>query len=755
MKKQLINVIRKMFLVSICILIALPANSWNHNITEFSNTDRSENFQVDKVRPTLLSQFTASSIKIDGNAERAWDMAPASHIEIPMTSNLSAPASGCTTFGDVRSLWDGALMYFLIDVTDNNVTAAGKRATDKDGVEIYFDFLNDKFPKYEEDDGIMRISCEGELTGSGVYTERLKAYAAAPRYNMEKVIIGYSIELAIYIGGIEMKNGSSMGIDFGINDAVLPANTCKYRVFWSDGDNKGLNDNSRWGNVTLTSYDGKMSLVKDTYILSTNVTKAEALTRGIWVSEAELEKALGEAKDALSATTQTKIDAASIVLDLSMKALRRTGKYPDPFDLPAVNHLPDPFTFLNGKKVQSVIDWSARRDEIKDLIQYYEYGYMPNAPEEVTASENNGTVTVSIQDKGKTASFDAKLTIPTVAQCGKKGPYPVIVSIDFRAGAGNAIYLNAGYSVLSLTYTSFASDNRDHKGAFYTLYPYDVTTGSDAGTLLAWAWGASRGVDALFYLAKNNPIYANTFDLGKLVVTGFSRCGKAALVAGLMDERFGVVNPGASGCGGAAVYRYDSFGNTPYRSAPFGNVYSWGIATGCEVLGDRIRHQGHNSNEMLARFLNPGRIYKTNTNGYAERLPYDHHEIIAAIAPRAVIITAAVNDYANAAEGDCISVEGAKPVYRFLGASQNLALNLRTFDEANPQGLGMGHRVDNNQIKNLVNFCNMVLYGIPLTEEFKNKFYTNPYLPTFDTYYSGLASMMPWRNSAPNVTQIK
>jgi hypothetical protein len=189
--------------------------------------------------------------------------------------------------------------------------------------------------------------------------------------------------------------------------------------------------------------------------------------------------------------------------------------------------------------------------------------------------------------------------------------------------------------------------------------------------LLGWAWGASRSIDAMEYLAKNQSEYGGLLDLKKLVVTGFSRCGKAALAAGFLDDRFGVVNPGGSGSGGAAPYRYDSYGNTPFRRAPFGNVYAWGTTPGAEAMGDHVRHQTHNSNEMLARFLNPDRMYKTNTHGYGERLPYDHHEMIAAIAPRAVIIDTSNDDYSNNAEGDSIGFEGAKPVYEYLEQLKN------------------------------------------------------------------------------------
>jgi endo-1,4-beta-xylanase len=315
----------------------------------------------------------------------------------------------------------------------------------------------------------------------------------------------------------------------------------------------------------------------DTFLLNQNTQKANTLLRGIWKSETKLDRAISAAKNVLQAKKQSTIDAANAALDHAIKLLRRNGKYPDPFDLPEINYLPDPFTFFNGRKVKSLNDWIKRRKEIKDLAQYYEFGFMPAAPESViattTGSPTNAALTVTVQDKGGTASFNARLTVPTAAQCGREGPYPV-------ASPGNADFINAGYAVLSFTYSSVASDNTNHTGAFYSLYPYNVITGNDAGVLLGWAWGASRSIDALEYLTKNNSEFANRLDLKKLIVTGFSRCGKAALVAGFLDDRFGVVNPGGSGSGGAAPYRYDSYGNTPFRPCTFWKCVSLGPHTG-------------------------------------------------------------------------------------------------------------------------------------------------------------------------------
>ncbi|MBN1904304.1 MAG: hypothetical protein JW927_04320 [Deltaproteobacteria bacterium] len=689
---------------------------------------------------TLISQFTPSAVNIDGKIDPVWRNAAQSEIKTAMSCDLKAASTDCSVSGRASSLWDGVALYLLIEVIDPDIFTKGRMPADNDGVEIYFDLYNDKNDKYLEDDWQICITANGAISGKGAYQERVKEFAVAPSYDSNDKQVGYKVELALFIGGIPIKNNTPIGIEFSISDASSSTKKCMSWIFWSDGNNRGLDDNRRWGVVTLAGHDEKSPLAPDTYILNKNIKKAEALPKGIWKTETELNDALASAKNGVMSADQSEIDRCSNILDAALKNLRRKGKFPDPMDLPEIKTLPDPFTFFNGSKVKSREEWDMRRDEIKELAQYYEYGSMPGKPDSVTARLTDKGIEITVTDNGKTVTITGLLTLPTVEQCGKEGPYPVIVSIDFWPMKPNEIFLKSGYAVLSITYSSAASDDYEHKGAFYSLYPYDVTTGNDAGTLLAWAWAASRGVDALEYLDKNNPEIKGKIDLNKLVVTGFSRCGKAALAAGLFDNRFKVVSPGASGCGGAAVYRYISSGNE----------YVWGVSPGNEVLPDKIRHQGHNSNEMLARFLNYPRIYETTTHGYGEMLPYDHHEILAAIAPRAVLITTATDDYANNAEGDAIGLEGAKPVYKFLNAEKMLGLNIRTTGEKNPYGFGDGHWQSDTQMQNLVDFSNMVFFGTPLPSEQQKVFYSNPYYPTFEKYYGGIESMMPWIKNVPS-----
>src|SRR5215208_4492472 len=61
--------------------------------------------------------------------------------------------------------------------------------------------------------------------------------------------------------------------------------------------------------------------------------------------------------------------------------------FPSVDQLPSIKELPDSLTFRDGSKVQSAQDWPKRREELKALIQFYEYGHLPPAPGNIKATE--------------------------------------------------------------------------------------------------------------------------------------------------------------------------------------------------------------------------------------------------------------------------------------------------------------------------------------------------------------------------------
>ncbi|XXR94253.1 hypothetical protein WMF44_27925 [Sorangium sp. So ce426] len=82
-------------------------------------------------------------------------------------------------------------------------------------------------------------------------------------------------------------------------------------------------------------------------------------------------------------------------------------------------------------------------------------------------------------------------------------------------------------------------------GIFYDLYGED----HPASSMIAWAWGISRIIDAL----EKTP--AANIDPRRIAVTGCSRDGKGALTAGAFDERIVLTIPQESGAGGSASWR--------------------------------------------------------------------------------------------------------------------------------------------------------------------------------------------------------
>ncbi len=144
--------------------------------------------------------------------------------------------------------------------------------------------------------------------------------------------------------------------------------------------------------------------------------------------------------------------------------------------------------------------------------------------------------------------------------------------------------LSKGYALLVMDTREIASDDINRKGAFYDLYPYTSDPAEQTGVLMAWAWGASKILDAVLgekgpqsgldgMRDENGPQtglchlrggLAQEFNLDPdaAMVTGVSRWGKATAVCGAFDRRFRMSIPACSGAGGLALYNFFSEGKT-------------------------------------------------------------------------------------------------------------------------------------------------------------------------------------------------
>jgi hypothetical protein len=175
----------------------------------------------------------------------------------------------------------------------------------------------------------------------------------------------------------------------------------------------------------------------------------------------------------------------------------------------------------------------------------------------------------------------------------------------------------------------------DGSWAYRTTRFFPVYPKYDWGLLQAWAWGVSRIVDYL----QTDP----SIDKTKLVVTGTSRTGKSALVAGAFDERIAMVAPVASSGGGTPAYRFS--GSVPDRG-------------GKEGLTEMVRKYPNWFSSNLHQFW-----------GQPDKLPFDEHWFIALCAPRPFIALEGLKDQNVNQYGVYKSYFAAKPIYDFLKVS--------------------------------------------------------------------------------------
>lgn len=270
-------------------------------------------------------------------------------------------------------------------------------------------------------------------------------------------------------------------------------------------------------------------------------------------------------------------------------------------DLPAVAALPDPFLGESGQAVTRKAGWPCRRREVSRQLQAYELGEKP-APVagSVSAALDGTALTVTVKDGYRSASFVAHVQWPTAGT----PPYPALIGIG-RSSLNNAELLQRGVALISFPNDDVAQQRNGqsrNQGKFFALYPQREGTGA----LVAWAWGVSRLIDAI-ELGALPGVAAR-----RLGVTGCSRNGKGALMAGALDERVALTVVQESGSGGAAA---------------------WRVSDAQKATGQNVQTLGQIVQENVW-FRSSFAQFGTN----AAKLPYDHHQVLGLVAPRALLV---------------------------------------------------------------------------------------------------------------------
>ena len=320
---------------------------------------------------------------------------------------------------------------------------------------------------------------------------------------------------------------------------------------------------------------------------------------------------------------------------------------------PSVNKGPLPDIFVapqSQSRIEAVEEWPTCVQAWLDLIINDEYGGMPPQPSKVQFELQSTHVRrawpgqprywsykVICHGGEQSISFLVKVLYP---QSDK--PVPVIINGDacwWRSEEIAKMVVAEGFGLLLFDRTELAQDvEEDRKipeqcvGGLYDVYP-----GQSFGALSAWAWAYQRCVDLVYELPF--------LDEQSITVSGHSRGGKTCLIAAATDERITLINDNASCAAGGAVFRY---------------------------VGD--------CGEKLSNIVRFTDWFPPSLSEFKDReedLLYDQHCLLAALAPRPLLLTYGIDDRWSNPEGMVQCVWAAKEAYRLLGMGDKIAFHLR------------------------------------------------------------------------------
>jgi hypothetical protein len=333
---------------------------------------------------------------------------------------------------------------------------------------------------------------------------------------------------------------------------------------------------------------------------------------------------------------------------------------PDFAHAPINRQLPDPFVFANGTRDTTWASEEQHRNEWMTAIEQNEIGIKPDCHDcTVTATyaptagmPTKGTLTITVVRNGNTLTFAAAIVLPTPSTtCVQPAAgWPYVIGMGSATGSWPASAFNAStasptgvtvkptgcaatvvYNLNSITkYTGGGDAGQpagDHtKDPFYVLYPeYCAGTctaangypnGSNHGQYASWSWGISRLIDGIEIAAQStaNPL---PLDTGHSAVTGCSYAGKMAMWGGALDERIALSIAQENGGGGAP---------------------SWRVSHEVQVQGS-VENINDTSYEWFG-----SQMHQFDSAG-VYKMPTDHFQLMALMAPRAMLQTGDSNYY--------------------------------------------------------------------------------------------------------------
>ncbi|XXX74487.1 hypothetical protein WMF30_43255 [Sorangium sp. So ce134] len=302
-------------------------------------------------------------------------------------------------------------------------------------------------------------------------------------------------------------------------------------------------------------------------------------------------------------------------------------------DLTANDKLPDPFTMMDGTKVTTRAQWVCRHREISAMVQHYETGPKELKKATVTGSVAGGKLTINVSGGAQDVSFSVDISLPTTGTA----PYPALIGLS-NGSLNNNRLKQMGVAIINYNHNGVQPEG-DRSGGIFSKFHGSA----ESGSLIAWAWGASRIIDAL----ESTP--AAQIDPKRLAITGCSRNGKGALMIGAMDSRIALTIPQESGSGGVAAWRVSEVDN-------MGRTGSAGVQNLSRTYSEQ---------QWFSEAIRP-------FGSAVTKLPLDHHELVGMVAPRGLLILGNLN-YEWLSTNNADQAGGAaRMIYEALGAKQNI-----------------------------------------------------------------------------------
>ncbi len=376
--------------------------------------------------------------------------------------------------------------------------------------------------------------------------------------------------------------------------------------------------------------------------------KTETFARPAWVSEEEFNSVLRRSKGIEWMEGSPEPDATFFYTDDAHTQGVAINYDEEKAGLPGRDfELPDPLTFVDGRKVADANDWALRRKEILGIFEREVYGRMPPPPESMSfelVSEKMRDE-FSMVERRYRQHFGAEdgpvidwiVFIPRDA----KEPSPFFLHLNYISndkiaeGMTNHFPLplaemsSRGYAFMSANYKQISSDGNSATGTVFDgvfkLWGWrDPKRTDNTGSLIAWAWGLCRGLDFAERIAE--------LDAKRCAVIGSSRLGKAALLAAAFDERFKACIPNQTGAVGVQLMKRD--------------------------YGESLAAQRLNLPWWYC-----GGIWKWM--GREREMPFDQHMLLACVAPRALLLECYHKRWFDPV-GEFLSAKAASPVWEFL-----------------------------------------------------------------------------------------